>query len=567
MTSTAAPRAPRAGDGGLASPPSVGTYECREILGSSITGITYSGWDRASGAQVVIKEFLPAAYAVRLRDGSVAPQGRSSEQSFADSLQQFLGAADALAEVRHENVVRVRAVTESNGTGYVAMDHVAGETLDAALRRSGTLAGPQFAAVLSPLLDGLEALHSAELLHLELRPDKIVLNADGAPVILAYGATRQGFTAARQILSDRSKGRRLLHSPSLYAPVELYSADAKWGQWTDIYSLAAILYECVSGEPPPAAPGRLIDDSMVPLEDLECTDFDPATLSGIQAALDTRPADRPQQVGAWRQLFTGAAGPEDVSAPLARTSARRGALLAGGTAEVGASAGRRVRWAVPVLVLAAAGSLITYLDTSVLRAPGDASAAGQAATDLLSPIARLAERGMNGVSPLAAPVSNRPTAVVREPPVVEPAGLAGLSVETSPANAEVWLAGRFVGRTPLVLEGQPAGRFEIELKHPHCEGVVLADQLLEDHEELRIEQVLTRGKGNLMVTTDPAGAWVEFEGRRLIDSTPGLLRDLPAGPVELRVGAPGRKAVKVFADVPKDETRYLAQALVMPLES
>ena len=306
---------------------------------------------------------------------------------------------------------------------------------------------------------------------------------------------------------------------------------------------------------------------MVPLEELECTDFDAATLSGIQAALDVRPADRPQQVAAWRRLFVGASGPQGVSAPLARASARGAALVTVGTAEAGASRKRRVRWAVPVLALAAAASLITYLDTSVLRSPGDVDAVGQDAADLLSPMARLAERGMNRVSPGAAPVSNRLPPIVKEPPVVEPAGLAGLSVETSPANAEVWLAGRFVGRTPLVLEGQPAGRFDIELKHPHCESVVLGDQLLEDHEELRIEQVLTRGKGNLMVTTDPAGAWVEFEGRRLIDSTPGLLRDLPAGSVELQVGAPGRKAVKVFADVPKDGTRYLAQALATPLES
>ncbi|MYJ97359.1 MAG: protein kinase, partial [Proteobacteria bacterium] len=365
VTSVGAPRPLPAEEGGLASPLSVGAYECREILGSSIIGITYAGWDQARAAQVVIKEFLPAAFAVRQPDGSVAPRGHSSEQSFADALRQFLGAADALAEVRHQNIVRVRSVTESNGTGYVVMDHVAGETLDAVLRASRTLGKPQLDAMLPPLLDGLEALHSAELLHLELRPDKIVLGADGAPVILAYGATRQGFTAARQILSDRSKGRRLLHSPSLYAPVELYSADAKWGQWTDIYSLGAVLYECVSGEPPPTAPGRLIDDSMVPLEDLEATDFDPATLSGIQAALDTRPADRPQQVAAWRRLFTGGSGPEGVNAPLARTSARGAAVLTRDTAKVGASPARRVRWAVPVLALAAAGSLITYLDTSV----------------------------------------------------------------------------------------------------------------------------------------------------------------------------------------------------------
>ena len=88
----------------------------------------------------------------------------------------------------------------------------------------------------------------------------------------------------------------------------------------------------------------------------------------------------------------------------------------------------------------------------------------------------------------------------------------------------------------------------------------------EADDELRIDQVLERGTGNLMITTEPSGAWVEWEDQRLIESTPGLLSDLPAGLVELRVGAPGREPVKVFAEVPKDATGYLARELVVAVE-
>ena len=562
-----APQPLDGGQLGLRSQFKIGDYELRAVLGSSITGITYSAWDHGHDTQVVIKEFLPAGSAIRREDGSVAPPQPSAERAFANFLEQFLVAATALAGVGHQNIVRVLSVTESNGTGYVAMEHAEGETLDTIVWRSGALAKPQLDAMLPPLLDALEAMHDAGLLHLALRPDKIVLGADGSPIVLAYGATQQGFTAARQIL-DRSKGVRLLHSPSLYAPVELYSRDAKWGQWTDIYSLAAVLYECVSGKAPPSAPDRLIDDSIVPLHELDCTDCDPAIISGIQAALDPRPAGRPQEVAAWRHLLTPTPRAPGVTATLAKTSAR-GASLATRSRSTRSSRNsyRRVRWAVPVLALGAAASLITYLDTSYLRSPSDTVALGRQTTDLRSPIERLADRGGNPALPVVTPVSDVGGTPEDEPPVVEPAGFARLSVETDPASAEVWLAGRFVGRTPLVLEGQAAGVFDVVLNHPHCESVVLADQLFEDHEELRISEVLTRGKGNLMVTTEPTGAWVEFNGRRLIESTPGLLRDLPAGPVELTVGAPGRKPVKVFAEVPKDGTRYLAQTLATSLKS
>ena len=546
----------------------VGRYELREVLGTSRIGVTYSAWDHDRGAQVAIKEFLFAEIAARQPDGSVTPQSASVEGSFAELLEQFLNAARALADVRHDNIVRILDVTETNGTGYVAMDHAGRNTLDVMLRRTGALGRQEMDAIMVPLLDGLEALHDADLLHLELRPEKITFRADGSPLMLASGATRQGFAAARQTFGYRPRDGRVLISTSSYAPVELYSAETKWwGPWTDIYALGAIFYECVSGEVSPAAPERLIADSIGALSELDRGDVHPAIIPGIQASLAIRPADRPQQVAAWRNLLTDVVpGRHGADGRLARTSARGARLPAGGSTEAPRAADGRRRWAKPALVLLFVTGLIVFFDSQILRSPveGEAPAAPADRTaEWQSPIARSTELITGEVSPDSEALSGP---AMDNPSVVEQDQRATLTVETTPPNAEVWVAGRFVGKTPLVAVDQPAGIFDVVLQHPHFESVVLADQSFEADDELRIDQVLERGTGNLMITTEPSGAWVEWEDQRLIESTPGLLSDLPAGLVELRVGAPGREPVKVFAEVPKDATGYLARELVVAVE-
>ena len=209
--------------------------------------------------------------------------------------------------------------------------------------------------------------------------------------------------------------------------------------------------------------------------------------------------------------------------------------------------------------------LIVFFDSKILRPPAQGEAPAQRSAEWQSPIARSTERISGGLSP-DPDASSGLLVATDDPRGVEPDKMATLTVETTPPNVEVWVAGRFVGKTPLVIADQPAGVFDVALQHPHFERILLANQSFEADEELHIDQVLKRGTGKLMVTTEPSGAWVEWEDQRLIESTPGLLRELPAGLVELRVGAPGHKSVDVFAEVPKDATGFLAHELVVTVE-
>ena len=300
-------------------------FQLLEVLGSNRTGVTYRAMDSERGVQVAVREFLPAGLAVRQRGGAVRSQSSASDRSLEESLAEFLDEARALADVHHDNLIGIQRVLEANGTAYVVMDYAEGITLSAMLEQSGKLDPKLLHSVLGKVMDAVEALHKAELLHLQFRPDAVVLRSDGSPVVLAHRAVRQGFSVARQAFGERPKSRRLLPSPSVYAPVELYSTKAKWGAWTDIYSLGAVFHQCVTGEAPPAAADRVIEESLVPLDAKQHKAYPPAALKGIQAALETRPEDRPRTIKEWRRILGGAssgARKSGAGGKFAKTAAR-----------------------------------------------------------------------------------------------------------------------------------------------------------------------------------------------------------------------------------------------------
>ena len=541
-------------------------YELSGVLGSSYVGIKYLGWERNVRRRVAIKEYLPAGVGIREKDGRVMPQSSSVESNFHELLEQFLSEARALERFQHPNMVRVLRVLEANGTGYVVLDYAKGETLSAILRQSGTLGNDRLDAVLQPLLDCLEALHDAELLHQDIRPGNIVVDSDTPPVLLAFGAMTQGFSAARQTFADRSRHRHATHSPTVYSPVELYSSQAKRGPWTDIYALGATMYQCATGTAPPAAPDRIIEDTIVSPKEINGTGHRKEILAGVDAALGLRPEDRPQSVSAWREILSGAAHRRHgagADGRLAKTSARGARLPQVREAKEPGAQDKKPRWAVPAIALTGATVFVAYLDTGLLRTPVELKADVPAITR--SPIALSKVKSPSGPKSPATPVSE-PVQRVDEPaPIATQNPVQGdgatLIVTTEPAQVEVLVAGKYVGRTPLTLVGQPTGNFDVTLRHRYYETVVIPEQAFEPGKESRVDRSLARAVGRLMVTTEPAGAWVERNGERLLDSTPGLLRDLPAGPIQLLIGGAGRRTVNAFAEVPKDATGYFTQAL------
>ena len=159
----------------------------------------------------------------------------------------------------------------------------------------------------------------------------------------------------------------------------------------------------------------------------------------------------------------------------------------------------------------------------------------------------------------AEPPPPPPPPAPQELPVL--GGGALLVVETTPPGVEVLVDGELVGETPLERADIRAGVREVTLRHPHYATVRIPDRNFEDGVALRVERVLTRGAGRLTVTATPRDAWVEVDGQRLAERTPVTLEDLPAGTVQLTVGAAEHRPLTVAVDIPRDGLARLEPAL------
>ena len=121
--------------------------------------------------------------------------------------------------------------------------------------------------------------------------------------------------------------------------------------------------------------------------------------------------------------------------------------------------------------------------------------------------------------------------------------------------------GRSVGKTPLERSDIRAGVREVRLQHPHYETVRESGRRFNDGRVVRIQRRLVRGRGALTVTATPRQAWVEVGGRRLAEQTPVTLEDLPAGRLEVKLGAREHRPLSVEVEIPKDGLVRLERGL------
>jgi tetratricopeptide (TPR) repeat protein len=314
---------PAVGDGDITLRPGtrIGRYAIVNVLGQGGFGITYRATDTQLGREVALKEYLPASFALRQSDSMVVPHSLQVADDFRWGRERFLAEAKTLAHLENaRGVVNVYDFLEANGTAYLVMALVRGETLEARLRREGRLPQPVIERLLYPLLDGLERVHRANFLHRDIKPANILIDAEGAPALIDFGASRMA-------LQGRTQAMTAIYTPG-YAAFEQLSSLPQ-GPWTDIYALAGTLYHCIAGAPPPPSMDRMIKDRLVPAMEAGKGLYAPGLLAAIDAGLALPAEQRPQSIAAWRSLL-----PAGSEAALSRagaashaTSAPRGKRL------------------------------------------------------------------------------------------------------------------------------------------------------------------------------------------------------------------------------------------------
>ena len=132
-------------------------YELKSILGQGAFGITYRARDITLHRDVAIKEYLPTSLALREGRTTVVPRSADHAEQFAWGRERFLDEARTLARLdRTPAIVRVHDYLEANGTAYMVMALIEGETLSKLLMREERLTPEGVQQILYPLLDGLE---------------------------------------------------------------------------------------------------------------------------------------------------------------------------------------------------------------------------------------------------------------------------------------------------------------------------------------------------------------------------------------------------------------------------
>jgi serine/threonine protein kinase len=231
----------------------VGRFEILKVIAQGGFGIAYWAYDKNFHREVCIKElFIPKSQ--RLADYSVQT---ASINGYDGSyfIKNFLSEARKVANVRHENIVEVRDVFEANGTAYIVMEYVKGISLSDKIKREGPLNPVTAVSLFRTLCDAVQKLHSISLIHRDIKPDNILVEAETGRIVLI------DFGNAKEMHSGTDSFAYLSNG---YSAIEQYSKEAKKTFATDIYSIGATMYFALTGNQPITAVDRISSDGLTP---------------------------------------------------------------------------------------------------------------------------------------------------------------------------------------------------------------------------------------------------------------------------------------------------------------
>lgn len=218
-----------------------GRYRIVSHLSSGGFGNTYLAADGRQNVKVAIKELFMSTVNQREPDGVTVSVSSSDEDSsiFHSQLEKFKKEYDRLKQIRNAHVVKVLDCFEENGTAYYAMEFVEGDNLGSRLKQRGKpYVEKTVLSYLKGILNGLGAIHAAGLLHLDIKPQNIMVDSRRHQVTLIdLGASKEYIKGAGATVFTG------IAMTNRYAPPEQIDGSfEKIGPWTDFYALGATLY-------------------------------------------------------------------------------------------------------------------------------------------------------------------------------------------------------------------------------------------------------------------------------------------------------------------------------------
>lgn len=277
-------------------------YKIEEVIGAGGFGITYRAWDPLLQSYVAIKEYYPSEIATRSADSSkvCVPVGQEQREYHRGKIR-FLKEAQDVARFQSEpNIVSIYDYLEENDTAYMVMEYLHGCTLKQYIREhGGRLDTDHILHICLSVLDALAVVHKAGMIHRDISPENIFICEDLTVKLIDFGAAKQVYLDGEQTMS-------VVLKPG-YAPPEQYAKKDKQGPWTDIYALGATLYFAATGEKPEESFGRVLEDTIKPVCEVN-PEIPRAMSQVIMRAMSVKIEDRYQTVEAMREALLAGEG-------------------------------------------------------------------------------------------------------------------------------------------------------------------------------------------------------------------------------------------------------------------
>jgi serine/threonine-protein kinase len=207
----------------------LGRYEISEVLGRGGMGVVYRAFDRELEEEVAIK--------------TIRPEAVVADASLRERFKQEIRLA---RKISHKNVVRTHDLGEVDGTYYVTMEYVDGKNLKELIHQRGTLPASVTLTVGKQLCRALEVAHEEGVIHRDIKPHNMVLDARGFLKVMDFG-----IACLAEVPDAPERRERLTEvgaavgTPEYMAPEQLLGQpiDAR----ADIYAAGAVLFECLTG--------------------------------------------------------------------------------------------------------------------------------------------------------------------------------------------------------------------------------------------------------------------------------------------------------------------------------
>lgn len=229
------------------------SYEIIKVLGSGSFGITYLASAKVSIGNIsttikfAIKEHFMSASCYRGEDGAMVLTVPTAKSDVIGSKADFITEANRLKKLclKSRSIVSVNETFEANGTAYYVMEFLDGGSPSKCTEEDAV-------SIVMQIADALKEIHKEYVLHLDLKPDNIVLKTNDKnetyPVLIDFGISKHFDSKGRPTSSLSAKGA----SPG-YAPQEQYAGITEFSPKYDIYALGAVLFYLCTGKNPPDA--------------------------------------------------------------------------------------------------------------------------------------------------------------------------------------------------------------------------------------------------------------------------------------------------------------------------